>query len=364
MPNPGFPLVGSPLSDRIGPGLGHSILKAIHTVGQVNKASSDHGLLTHAAAMAFFLLFSLPALVIVLVVLSGFIPVERLTRTADADLVEEIVGRVEDGLPSQGAALVGGFVRTYFKDGEAAAGLVFDKRAVHKASGAIENDGLGARIGHALRNRGSMMLLLGFIFVLWSASGATRAAMTAMDRIHGVKGRSGTHYTKSLILTIALGLGVLCVIAVLPLGNLVAKSVAEVRDLGSILVVGWQVVNWILGLALLYALVSFLQRHGPALKLARRDVRVGSVVTVGMWVALSLALKLWTSRGWDSFGETYGPMAGMVVFLMWCYLSSMALLLGVEVNAVRLRRRGASKKPQRGALARILGWRTGKRPAA
>lgn len=344
--------------------MAHSIFRAIHTAGQVNKSSRDHGLLTHAAAMAFFLLFSLPALVIVLVVLAGFVPVEKVMHTADANLVEEIVGRVEDGMPRQGAVLVGDFVRTYFKDGEAAAGAVFDKRAVQKASGKIEGGGPGARLGRALRNRGSMMLLLGFIFVLWSASGATRAAMTAMDRIHEVQMRSGAHYVKSLFLTIALGLGVLCVIAVLPLGNLVAKSVAEVRDLGPLLVVGWQIVNWILGLALLYGLVGFLQRHGPAIKLARRDVRVGSVVTVAIWVVLSLGLKLWTGRGWDSFGATYGPMAGMVVFLMWCYLSSMALLLGVEVNAVRLRRHAAHRKQQKGLLARIFSGRKMKNRAA
>lgn len=344
--------------------MGHSILAAIHTAGQVNKSSRDHGLLTHAAAMAFFLLFSLPALVIVLVVLAGFVPLDKVMRAADTDLVEEIVGRVEDGLPRQGALLVGDFVRTYFEDGEAAAGMLFDKRAVRKASGAIEGGGPGARLARALRNRGNMMLLLGFLFVLWSASGATRAAMTAMDKIHEVQGHTGAHYTKSLVLTMALGLGVLCVIAVLPLGNLVAKSVAEVRDLGSILVVGWQVVNWILGLALLYGLVGVLQRHGPAIKLARRDVRAGSLVTVGLWVILSLGLKLWTGRGWDSFGATYGPMAGMVVFLMWCYLSSMALLLGVEVNAVRMRRRAALRKPKRGLFARIFSGRKRKNRAA
>lgn len=314
----------------------------------MNRASRDHDLFSYAAAMAFFLLFSLPALVIVLVVLAEYVPVERAMRRVDADLVEEICQRVEAGMPDECAALVGGFVRTYFDDGRAAAASVFRKPAVRRAGVAVGREGPGAGLERALRDRRPSVLLVGFLFVLWSASGATRAAMSAMDRIHGTAASSLVRLVKSVVLTVGLGLGILCVIAVLPLGNVVAESVAAVRGLGPYLVVGWQGVNWVVGLGLLYLLVAALQRHGPSIWLDRREVRVGACVTVVLWVALSLALKLWTEHGWDSFGATYGPMAGIAVLLMWCFLSSVALLLGVEVNAASLR--GRSKGRERTVL--------------
>lgn len=335
------------------------MLKALDTANEVRRSGAKHDVFTHAAAMAFFLLFSLPALVIVLVVLAGFLPVERMLQVSDADLTREIRHRLESSLPPESAAVVVDFVDAYFGDAESAVGAVFEKRPVKEASGALaKGGGLGSWLGRAMRERQRWMLLIGFLVVLWSASSATRAGMTAMNNIHEVGQRSAlARAVKSVVLTIAMGVGTLVVLAVLPFGNLVARAVADHEQLGRGVLVAWQVVNWCLGVGLLLLLVATIQKHGPNKRLGYRDVLGGSSLTVALWIGISMGLKLWTEHGWDSFGVTYGAMAGLVVLLTWCYFSSTALLLGAEVVAHRrrhLRGRKGKQGRRRGLVLSLL----------
>jgi membrane protein len=120
-------------------------------------------------------------------------------------------------------------------------------------------------------------------------------------------------------LMIALIVGMPLAIDYLPLG-----------PLGSWLV---RIGSWALLAALLLLGVALLYRYGPSRAPARwRWVTPGSLVAGGLWLIGSMAFSLYVAR-FAAYNETYGALGGVVILLMWLYISAFAILVGAEVNA-------------------------------
>jgi uncharacterized BrkB/YihY/UPF0761 family membrane protein len=101
----------------------------------------------------------------------------------------------------------------------------------------------------------------------------------------------------------------------------------------------WQVARWPLGVVLMVVAIAMIlrispNRHQPHLSW----LAVGASVAVGMWVVLTALLALYLGSS-KNFGQTYGPMAGILGLLFWAFLSSLALFLGIafaaQLEAVR-----------------------------
>jgi membrane protein len=120
-------------------------------------------------------------------------------------------------------------------------------------------------------------------------------------------------------LMIALIVGMPLVIDWLPLG-----------PLGTWLV---RIGSWLLLAALLLLGVALLYRFGPSRAPARwRWITPGSLAAVGLWLVGSLGFSLYVAK-FAAYNETYGALGGVVILLMWLYISAFALLLGAELNA-------------------------------
>ena len=101
----------------------------------------------------------------------------------------------------------------------------------------------------------------------------------------------------------------------------------------------WSWSRWPVALVVMAAAVALLFRWSPRRRQpAWSWLAFGAAVSVGLWGLVTLLLDLFF-RTSTSFGETYGPLAGMVALLLWAFLSSVALLFGgalaVQLEAVR-----------------------------
>ena len=343
------------------------IVSAAPLALRVRRRSSEHGLFTHAAAMAFFLLFSLPPMALIFVVLLSLLPMQSLI--GDASLVETIQVQLHEHLPRKPAEVLGGIVEVYVEDSAAAVEGVFQRKPIRQAGvlfGGDDASPAARKLSALLHNGRPWLLLCGFLAILWSASGATRSTMDAMNAIHGVPCRSTTRQVVvSLLLTLGLVLCTALSIAVMTLGNLAASVIVEHRSLPVSLLVVWRGLNWIVGMLLLLLNFAVLQRYGPNVRLSQREVLVGGVVTVLLLRGTSVALRAYTEHGWDTYDATWGALASLVVLLMWCYCCAAAVLIGVEVNAERLERglereRRPARRPR---SRRRSGQRTRRRAA-
>lgn len=185
------------------------------------------------------------------------------------------------------------------------------------------------------RGGGPALLSLGVIGAVWAASGGVRSAMTALNRAYDIDQPRGTvkRYLVSLGYTVALALLVVCGAALLFVGPEAAQWIEQELQLGGTFVLIWQWLRYPLIIALLIVgsalAYSFLPNGVPF-----RLISAGSVLAISLWLIISFGFR-WYIANFGRFNVVYGSIGAMIVLLIYIYLSSLALLIGGELNAMR-----------------------------
>ena len=174
-------------------------------------------------------------------------------------------------------------------------------------------------------------LVIALAGALWSASGGMGNLITAVNIGYDEDEDRGFVKRKGLSLVMTLGAIVFVVVAI----ALVAVLPAVLNALGlpPVLRVGVEVVRWLGLVVAMMAALGVLYRVAPdrdAPKL--RWVSVGAVTATVLWVIASAGFSLYVDR-FSSYGKTYGSLAGVVVLLLWLWISAYVVLLGAEMNA-------------------------------
>jgi membrane protein len=114
----------------------------------------------------------------------------------------------------------------------------------------------------------------------------------------------------------------------------IARQVGELVGLGDTAIAVWQVAKWPVALLLVVILVALLYHLTPNVKQPRfRWISPGAILAILVWILASAAFGLYLGSGFSSYGATYGTLAGVIVFLLWLWLTNLALLLGAELDA-------------------------------
>ena len=178
-------------------------------------------------------------------------------------------------------------------------------------------------------------LVLGLAGAFWSASGYVGAFGRAMNRIYEVD--EGRPFWKLRPLNLAITI-VSVVLAALVLFGLVvsgpfAVELGETLGLGTTTVTVWNIVKWPIMLLVVVFLVAVLYYATPNVRQPRfRWISVGAGLAIVVWILASLAFGLYVAN-FGSYNKTYGSLAGVIILLLWLWLTNLALLLGAEVDA-------------------------------
>ncbi|ADG73728.1 ribonuclease BN [Cellulomonas flavigena DSM 20109] len=178
-------------------------------------------------------------------------------------------------------------------------------------------------------------LVAGLVVALWSASGYVAAFSRGMNRIYEVdEGRPIWKLRPVLLLlTAVLVVIAVLVVALLVLSGPVAESVGGAVGLSSAAVTVWQVAKWPVVLLLVVVAVALLYHGTPNVRQPRfRWLSIGAVVAIVVWVLATVGFGLYVAN-FSSYDETYGSLAGIVVLLLWLWLTNLALLFGAELDA-------------------------------
>ena len=177
--------------------------------------------------------------------------------------------------------------------------------------------------------------IVGLVIALWSTSSYVNAFRQASNIIYGIgEGRP-------LWKTIPLRLGV-TVIAVIVLvisagivvvSGPVANQVGNAVGAGRAAVLVWDIAKWPLLLILVSFLLAILFWASPNAKQGGvRWISPGGIFATILWIVVSALFALYVTN-FSSYDKTYGSLAGVVIFLVWLWLTNVSLLLGAEVNA-------------------------------
>jgi membrane protein len=271
------------------------------TVGVVRRTLtefSEDNLTDWAAALTYYGLLALfPALIALVSVVGLFADPQSTTQK-----VTEIVTQIG---PSSGAETFAGPIKSITSN-QSAAGI---------------------------------MLVAGLVVALWSASGYVGAFMRASNVIYETP--EGRPIWKLRPLQMLITLGIVLLVALLSLSLVltgpIVDAVAGPLGIGSTAISIWEIAKWPVMLAIVLTIIAVLYYATPNVKLRGfKWVTPGSLVAVLVWLLASAAFALYVAS-FGSYDKTYGTLGGIVVMLIWLWITNLALLFGHQLNAERER---------------------------
>jgi len=259
---------------------------------------------TYAAALSYRGLFALFPFMLLLVVLVGvFGPpdaVDRIVAEAKAQSSEQVPQQLEP-VVEQG--------REQIQPLEDMA-----RRAQRRAEGGL--------------------ILLGVAVALWSVSALSSTLADAFNTAYGLTERR--RWWKAQALSLVSGpivaLAVIVAVVLMLTGSRVVEGAAQAFGLRNLFVLLWAWLHYPVALVLLWAALSAVYRHSPAVTLPWRSVTLGSALAVLAWAAASVGFSVYLANFAD-FGVTYGSLGAAVGLLVYLNLSASIVLAGAELNA-------------------------------
>ena len=185
------------------------------------------------------------------------------------------------------------------------------------------------------RGAAGLLFIVGIAGAIWSASGYIAAFMRASNAIYDIEeGRPiwMTLPVRIFITVLMLALLAISAIAVVMTGSL-ASQIGKVLGVGNTAVTVWDIAKWPVLLLVVSFMFSILYWAAPNVKHPGfRWLSPGGVFAVAIWVIASGLFALYVAN-FSSYNKTYGTLAGVIIFLVWLWISNIAVLLGAEWNA-------------------------------
>jgi membrane protein len=259
------------------------------------KAMLEDNMTMIASALAFSTFFAIPSVLLVAIGL--------FTLIAGPGTITSLIGHFSHVMPSQAANLLGQSLHNL---------------ETHPSSGIA-------------------MTAVGFVLAVWSVTGAMTTYMTAVNLAYDYD--DDRKFVRRRIIALAMaaciGVAFLLVAVLLIFGPQIEKRIGTATGAESLVSWTWWIAQWpilIAGLLAAFATILYLSPNIGAEKRRWKLITPGAVIAAVLWLAISGAFAVYTSR-FGSYNKTWGSLSAVIVMLTWLWLSSLALLFGAELNA-------------------------------
>jgi membrane protein len=257
---------------------------------RVYRGLWTHDVFDRAASLSYYFLFALFPALLFLTAIVGLLPWPRL--------IDQLLGYLSRVLPAD-------------------AGSVLTKTLAEVITGA----------------RGSLVSL-GVLGALWAASSGMVSISKALNVAFDVRDPRRWWRRRVEALGLTVWFSVLTIVAMLlyVFGERIGEEIAQALGVGEAFTRTWNVARWpaltlcaLVGIMLVYQLAPAARQHW-------RRVTPGAIFALAGWLFASWALRLYL-RYVGNYNATYGSIGGVIVLMLWFYLSSLALLVGAEINS-------------------------------
>ncbi|WP_037851471.1 YihY/virulence factor BrkB family protein [Streptomyces sp. NRRL S-340] len=188
---------------------------------------------------------------------------------------------------------------------------------------------------------GSVMAVVGIVLAVWSASGYVAAFIRAANAVYDMP--EGRPVWK--IVPVRLGVTVVLMVLAVASALIVVFTGGLAHRAGAALGIGdmaltvWTIAKWPVLLVLVTAMIAILYWASPNAKVKGfRWITPGSFLALVIWMIASAGFAFYVAN-FASYNKTYGTMAGVIVFLVWLWITNLAILLGLEFDAETVRQR-------------------------
>ena len=181
----------------------------------------------------------------------------------------------------------------------------------------------------------SLAAIVGLVLAFWSASGYVAAFMRASNAVYDVPEGRPIWKTLPIRMGVTAVIGIMLIISafiVIFTGTL-AQVVGQKIGLGGVAVTVWGIAKWPVLVLLVSLMFAILYWASPNAKTGGfRWVSPGGIFAVLIWLAASAAFAIYLAN-FANYSKTYGTLGGVIAFLVWLWISNIAILLGAELDA-------------------------------
>ncbi len=180
-----------------------------------------------------------------------------------------------------------------------------------------------------------LALVVGVVGALWSASGYVGAFARAMNRIYEVEEGRPFWKMRPMQLAVTVVSVLLCavVLLILVVSGPVAQSIGAKIGVGNTAVTVWGIAKWPALLLVVVVVVGLLYWATPNVQQPRlRWISPGAFVAIVIWLLASVAFAFYVAN-FSSYNKTYGTVGGLLAFLLWIWITNVALLFGAELDS-------------------------------
>lgn len=183
-------------------------------------------------------------------------------------------------------------------------------------------------------NSTGLKLAFGLVLALWAGAGGVVSIMDALNRCYHVKDTRPFWKQRLMALGLTVAIAALTIMAltIVLYGGDIADFVGAHVGLSNVTVIAWHIAQW--PIALFFVVMSFalLYFWGPDTEQKWQWITPGSVVGVLAWIGASLLFRVYL-HFFNTYSKTYGSLGGVIVLLLWLYISGLAILVGGEINS-------------------------------
>jgi membrane protein len=182
-------------------------------------------------------------------------------------------------------------------------------------------------------NQGGIMTF-GVVAALWSSSAAMVALTDSLNRAYDVEEARPWWKQRltAILLTLGVALFILISFALVVAGPQLAESLAGRFGLGAAFEWGWKILQWPIIFALVATAIGLVYYFAPDVDQDFVFLTPGSVLATALWLLGSLGFRFYVVN-FGSYNETYGTIGGVMVLLLWLYISALVVIIGAEMNA-------------------------------
>ncbi|MFI5259257.1 MAG: YihY/virulence factor BrkB family protein [Candidatus Limnocylindrales bacterium] len=191
------------------------------------------------------------------------------------------------------------------------------------------------QLEHVLARTEPALLSVGALVTVYSAAGGINALMKAMNRAYGVTESRPLvrRFVMAMILTVLGGLGIVIAVVVVVGGTLVTSDLAAQAGVGAKTWAALSILRWPVAFAVIVLAVTALLRYASCVRPPWRWAALGAVVFAVAWLVVTFGLGFYVAR-LGRFDATYGALGGVIVLMLWYYLTAIILVSTAELTAL------------------------------
>jgi membrane protein len=178
------------------------------------------------------------------------------------------------------------------------------------------------------------ILTLGMLGTIWSTSTGLDAIISTMNQAYDIQEGRAWWKVKliALGLTVTLALFIVISFTLVLVGPALAERLADWAHVGPAFAWTWKIVQWPIIFLLVTLAVALIYYYAPDAVQEWIWITPGSVLATTLWLLISLGFKFYVAH-FAAYNATYGAIGGVIVTMLWFYLSALAVLIGAELNA-------------------------------